>query len=135
MTRNASSSQQLALFSEVPNAPKAVGPYSPAVAANGFLFLSGQVGLNPSSGTLVEGGVSEQAKQALQNLKSVLIHCGSSLDKVVKTTIFLSSMGDFQVVNQVYSEAMGSHRPARSTFAVAGLPLGALVEIEMIAVT
>ena len=135
MTNTTSSPQQLTMLTDVPNAPKAVGPYSPAVSANGLLFLSGQVGLDPASGTLVEGGVVPQAKQALQNLKAVLAHGGSSLDKVVKTTIFLTSMADFQAVNQVYSEALGSHRPARSTFAVAALPLGAAVEIEMIALT
>ena len=133
MTSDTPTGLPLTLYSEVPNAPKAVGPYSPAVAANGFLFLSGQVGLNPATGTLVDGGVESQAVQALKNLKAVLENAGLSFDRVVKTTIFLGSMADFQTVNTVYAATLGTHRPARSTYAVAGLPLGALVEIEMIA--
>ncbi len=133
MTKETDNNTTLTLYSEVPKAPKAVGPYSPAVSANGFLFLSGQVGLDPSTGSLVEGGIEPQTTQALKNLAAVLSHAGSSFDRVVKTTIFLTSMSDFQVVNTVYAAILGNHRPARSTYAVAGLPLGALVEIEMIA--
>lgn len=131
MTKNADN--KLTMYSEVPHAPKAVGPYSPAVSGNGLLFLSGQVGLDPSTGALVEGGIEAQTAQALKNLSAVLTHAGLSFDRVVKTTIFLTSMTDFQVVNTVYATTLGNHRPARSTFAVAGLPLGALVEIEMVA--
>lgn len=133
MTEEKETNPTLRLFTDVPHAPKAVGPYSPAVSANGFLFLSGQVGLDPNRGTLVDGGIESQTTQALKNLQAVLEHAGLSFDRVVKTTIFLTSMADFQAVNAVYAKILGSHRPARSTFAVAGLPLGALVEIEMVA--
>jgi 2-iminobutanoate/2-iminopropanoate deaminase len=133
MTKATDSAPTLTFHTDVPHAPKAVGPYSPAVSAHGFLYLSGQVGLDPSCGVLVEGGIESQTTQALKNLAAVLTHAGLSFERVVKTTIFLTSMADFQVVNTVYAAALGNHRPARSTYAVAGLPLGALVEIEMIA--
>ena len=117
------------------SAPKALGPYSQAVeAVNGMIFLSGQVGLNPETSTLVPGGVEAEAKQVLCNLKSVLEHLQLSFANVVKTTIFLADLKDFQTVNAIYAEALGEFRPARSTFQVAALPLGARIEIEMIAV-
>ena len=120
-------------FEDIPGAPKAVGPYSPAVSAGGFLFLSGQVGIDPTTGALVSGGLEAQADQALTNLKAVLAASNLTFANVVKSTIFLTDIKDFQSVNAVYGAALGSHKPARSTFAVAGLPLGAVVEIEMIA--
>ena len=105
-----------------------VGPYSPLVRAGEWLVCSGQVGLR--DGVLVEGGVSAQAGQALTNLRRLLEEAGSSLDSVVKTTVFLTDAGDFEALNEVYAEAFGQHRPARSTVVVAALPLGAVVEIE-----
>jgi 2-iminobutanoate/2-iminopropanoate deaminase len=117
------------------SAPKALGPYSQAVEAhNGMVFLSGQVGLNPETSVLVAGGVEPEAHQVLRNLQAVLQHLQLSFANVVKTTIFLADLKDFQTVNTIYAEAMGEFRPARSTFQVAALPLGAQIEIEMIAV-
>ena len=114
-------------------APKAIGPYSQAVVANGFVFTSGQIGLDPETGLIVEGGVEKETVRALDNLGAVLEAGGASFATVVKTTIFLKSMSDFQAVNQVYSTYAGKEPPARSTVEVAGLPKGALVEIEAIA--
>ena len=112
---------------------KAIGPYSLAIQSGEFLFISGQIPLDAATGKLVEGDVSAQAKQCLENLKSILDAAGQSFADVVKTTIFLTSMGDFAAVNEVYKGYVGEPYPARSTIAVAGLPMGALVEIEMIA--
>lgn len=117
----------------ITNAPKAVGPYSPAVVAGGMAFLSGQVGLDPMTGQLVGSGIEEQTAQALKNLKAVLVSLGLNFSDVVKTTIFLTDLGHFQTVNKIYGETLGGHKPARSTFQVSALPLGAIVEIEMIA--
>jgi 2-iminobutanoate/2-iminopropanoate deaminase len=114
-------------------APKAIGPYSQAISANGFLFTAGQVALDPSTGELVSGGIGEQTTRALENLRAVLKAAGSGLDQVVKTTVFLVDMADFSVMNEVYGRVFGAHRPARSTVAVAALPKGARVEIEVIA--
>jgi len=124
---------KITLYESFPNAPKAVGPYSPAVRAGGMVFLSGQVGLNPETMQLAGAGIEEQTKQVLKNLSSVLQGLGLSFKDVVKTTIFLTDLANFQVVNTIYGEALGGHKPARSTFQVSGLPLGAIVEIEMIA--
>lgn len=114
-------------------APAAVGPYSQAIKAGGFVFTAGQVGLDPATGKLVEGGVAAQAERALHNLAAVLEAAGSSLHKVVKTTVFLQDMADYRTVNEVYARFLGDHPPARSAVAVAALPLGALVEIESVA--
>ena len=116
-----------------PDAPAAVGPYSHAVRTGGLVFCSGQVGLDPATGRLVEGGVTAQTRQAFANVRAVLAPAGAGLDAVVKATVFLASMDDFGAVNAVYADAFGGHRPARSTVAVAGLPLGALVEVEVVA--
>lgn len=105
-----------------------VGPYSPAVRAGGWLVCSGQIGLR--DGTLVVGGVREQATQALANLEELLESEGSSMREVVKTTVFLTHMADYGALNQVYAEAFGEHRPARSVVGATALPLGAVVEIE-----
>ncbi|MEO6121549.1 MAG: Rid family detoxifying hydrolase [Acidimicrobiales bacterium] len=105
-----------------------VGPYSPWVRAGGWVVTSGQLGL--VDGALVHGGVEVQTAQALQNLAAVLAEAGASLADVCKTTVFLVDMADFAAMNGVYAEAFGRHRPARSTVAVAGLPLGAVVEVE-----
>jgi len=114
-------------------APKAIGPYSQAVCANGFIFTAGQVALDPSTGELVSGGITEQTTRALDNLRAILTAAGSSLSDVVKTTVFLVDMADFTAMNEVYGRAFGTHRPARSTVAVAALPRGARVEIDVIA--
>lgn len=114
-------------------APKAIGPYSQAIRSGGFVFTAGQVALDPASGELVSGGVAEQTARALENLQAVLAAAGSGLSQVVKTTVFLVDMADFGAMNEVYGRAFGTHRPARSTVAVAALPRGARVEIEVIA--
>ena len=114
-------------------APKAIGPYSQGIVANGLLFTAGQVALDPATGELVAGGITEQTTRALQNLEAVLAAAGSNFSQVIKTTVFLVDMADFADMNEVYGRAFGGHRPARSTVAVAGLPRGARVEIEVIA--
>lgn len=116
-----------------PNAPAALGPYSQGIQADGLIFASGQLGLDPQTGKFVSDDVAEQARQAMQNLKAVLEAAGSSLEHIVKTTIFLQDMGDFKAVNAVYGEHFAAAPPARSTVQVAGLPLGGRVEIEAIA--
>ncbi len=117
------------------HAPSPIGPYSQAIRANGMMFCSGQVGLDPATGTLVGGGVAAQTQQALQNLTAVLEAGGSSLRMIVKTTIFLVDMNDFPTVNAAYAAFFPHLPPARSTVAVAALPLGANVEIEAIAMS
>ena len=114
-------------------APAAVGPYSHAVRAGGLLFCSGQVALDPETHTLVGDDAAAQAEQVMSNIRAVLAEAGADLGAVVKTTVFLDSMDDYAAVNEVYARAFGGHRPARSAVAVAGLPVGALVEIEVIA--
>jgi len=113
-------------------APQAIGPYSQAIIANGMVFTSGQIALN-SNGEIVSDKVEEQTKQVLENLTAVLEEAGSSLDKVIKTTIFLSNMDDFKTVNEVYASYFNQHKPARSTVAVKTLPLNVKVEIDCIA--
>lgn len=113
-------------------APAAIGPYSHAVAGGGLVFLSGQVGADPVTGDLADG-VAAQAEQALRNIAVVLGAAGTDLSRVVKATIFLTDMGDFATVNEVYVRHVGEAKPARSTVTVAALPKGALVEIEMTA--
>ena len=115
-------------------APGAIGPYSQAIEANGFVFVSGQIPLDPATGALVPGGVDEQAEQSLKNLKAVLAGAGCTLKDVVKTTVFLTDMGAFAAVNAVYAKYFESECPARSAVQVGALPKGALVEIEAIAV-
>ena len=116
-----------------PGAPKAIGPYSQAVIAKGFLFTAGQVALDPAKGELISGGITEQTVRALENLRAVLTEAGTDFSRVVKTTVFLVDMADFTAMNEAYGRVFGSHKPARSTVAVAGLPRGARVEIEVIA--
>lgn len=113
-------------------APAAIGPYSQAVSAGDLVFTSGQVGLDPATGDLREG-FEAQARQVLANLAAVLGEAGVGFEDVVKTTIYLTDLADFPLVNQLYGDAMGDHRPARSTVQVAGLPKGALVEIDLVA--
>jgi 2-iminobutanoate/2-iminopropanoate deaminase len=114
-------------------APAALGPYSQAIAVDGFVFCSGQIGLDPTTGELVAGGVEAQAERALRNLTAVLDAAGLTMADVVKTTIFLADIGDFAAVNAIYARHMPDPPPARSTFAVGALPKGAVVEIEAIA--
>ena len=114
------------------NAPKALGPYSQGIKAGCLIFLSGQLGLDPNTNDFVAGGVVEQTKQALSNLKHVIESADSCLDNVVKTTVFLKDMNDFQAMNTVYGEFFKTEPPARSTVQVAALPKGGLVEIEAI---
>ena len=116
----------------ITGAPGALGPYSQAIASDGFVFCSGQIGIDPASGELVDG-IEAQTDRALRNLSAVLDAAGATLEDVVKTTIFLADIGDFAAVNAVYASHMPDPPPARSTFAVAALPKAALVEIEMIA--
>jgi 2-iminobutanoate/2-iminopropanoate deaminase len=120
-------------FVTTPGAPKAIGPYSQGVIANGWLFTAGQVALDPAKGELVPGGITEQTTRALENLRAILTAAGTDFTRVVKTTVFLVDMADFTAMNEVYSRVFGNHRPARSTVAVAALPRGARVEIEVIA--
>lgn len=115
------------------NAPAAIGPYSQAISANGFLFVSGQIPINPANGEFVPGGVTEQTEQVLKNLSAVLEAAGSSLRKVVKTTVFLADMSEFAEMNQVYGKYFEDTPPARATVAAAGLPRNARVEIEAVA--
>jgi 2-iminobutanoate/2-iminopropanoate deaminase len=117
-------------------APAAIGPYSQAIRSGDMLFASGQIGLDPATGQLVPGGIAEQTKRVFENIKAVLAEAGLDVAHVVKTTVYLKSMSDFAVVNEIYASFLapeGVVPPARSTVAVAGLPKDALVEIEVIA--
>jgi 2-iminobutanoate/2-iminopropanoate deaminase len=114
-------------------APKAIGPYSQGVIANGFLYTAGQIALDPATGQVVSGDVSMQTEQVMQNLEAILAAAGSSLRRVVKTTVFLTDMGDFPQMNEVYARHFGEHRPARSTVAVRTLPRDVAVEIDVVA--
>ncbi|MDQ3996837.1 MAG: RidA family protein [Gemmatimonadota bacterium] len=115
------------------SAPAAIGPYSQAVAANGFLFTAGQIPLDPVTGQVIGGDVTAQTERVLANLAAVLEAAGTSWSAVVRTTVFLHDMNDFPAVNQVYGRVLGSARPARSTVQVAALPRGVLIEIDAIA--
>ena len=114
-------------------APAAIGPYSQAIKAGGFVFTSGVIPLEPGTGTVVEGGIREQAERVLSNLTEVLDAAGTSLDNAVKTTCFLADLGDFAIFNEVYATYFTNEPPGRSTVQVAKLPLGVLVEVECIA--
>jgi 2-iminobutanoate/2-iminopropanoate deaminase len=116
------------------NAPKAIGPYSVAIATDNLVFVSGQLGIDPTSGSIVEGGIQAQTRMALTNLRSVLESAGSSLEQVVKTTVFLTDMAQFAEMNAIYAEFFTSDYPARSAIQVAALPKGGIVEVEGIAV-
>ena len=115
------------------NAPKTIGPYVQAIKANGFVYTAGQIPIDPKTGNIVGGGIAEQTRQVLENLKAVLAAAGSSLDRVIKATVFLKNMADFAAMNDVYAEYLGNFKPARSTVAVAELPRGALIEIDLVA--
>ena len=113
-----------------PSAPAVAGPYSPAVRAGDWIVLAGQIPLDPATSTLVPGDATAQAQQVVANIAAVLADCGAALTDVAKTTVFVTDLGDFAAVNEVYAAAFGDHRPARSTIQVAALPAGAMVEIE-----
>ncbi len=114
-------------------APKAIGPYAQAIRAGGFIYTAGQIPIDPKTGEFVSGGIAAQTRQVLENLKAVLEAGGSSLEKVVKATVFLRNMGEFAAMNEIYAEYLGDAKPARSTVAVSELPRGALVEIDLVA--
>jgi 2-iminobutanoate/2-iminopropanoate deaminase len=116
-----------------PHAPGAIGPYSQAIKANGFVYTAGQVALDPATGNMVEGDVRKQTERVCENLKAILAAAGSGFERVVKTTVFLKSMGDFSAMNEVYAKYFTQPSPARSTVEVAALPRNALVEIDVVA--
>lgn len=115
-------------------APKAIGPYSQAVKANGFVFTSGQLPINPATGAFREGGIAEQTAQVLENVRAVLQAAGTDMQYVVKMTVFLKDINDFKAFNEVYATFFPENPPARSAFQVAALPLNAMIEIEAVAV-
>lgn len=115
------------------NAPAAIGPYSQAIEAGNFIFTSGQLPIDPSTGAFPEGGIQEQTRQSLRNVQAILEQVGLGLEHVIKSTVYLSSINDFNAMNEVYSEFFKAPFPSRSAFAVKDLPKGALVEIEVIA--
>jgi 2-iminobutanoate/2-iminopropanoate deaminase len=114
-------------------APQAIGPYSQAIKANGFIFASGQIPLDPATMRIVEGGIEEQTGRVLENLKAVLEAAGSSLDRVVKTTVYLADMGEFVAMNEIYARYFSATKPARATVQVARLPRDVKVEIDVVA--
>ena len=118
---------------QIDKAPKAIGPYSQAIRTEAMIYTAGQTGLEPATGELIAGGLEEQTRQVLNNIRNVLEAAGSSLEHVVKTTVFLKDMNDFAKMNAIYAEYFGENPPARSTIAVAALPKGGLVEIEAVA--
>jgi len=115
------------------DAPKAIGPYSQGVVANGFLYTAGQIALDPATGDIVSGDVKAQTDRVMRNLAAILQSAGTGLGRVVKTTVFLADMADFPAMNEVYAKHFGEHRPARSTVAVRTLPKNVLVEIDVVA--
>jgi 2-iminobutanoate/2-iminopropanoate deaminase len=120
-------------FHHTDSAPKAIGPYSQAVEVDGWLYTSGQVALDPNTSEMIGGGFEAQARQVLENLRHVLASAGCTFQNVVKATVYVVDLADFPKLNALYAEVMGDHRPARSTVQVAGLPKGALVEIDFVA--
>jgi len=120
---------------ETKGAPAPIGPYSQAIRANGFLFVSGQIPIQPETGALIQGDIAIQTRQVMQNLSAILEAAGSGLQKVVKTTIYLTNLDDFSRFNQVYAEYFGEVKPARATVQVARLPREVLVEIDAVAVS
>lgn len=120
-------------FLHTDSAPKAIGPYSQAVAVDGWLYTSGQVAIDPATGELVPGGFEDQARQVFANLREVLASAGCTFSDVVKATVYVADMADFPKLNAIYAETMGDHRPARSTVQAAALPKAARVEIDLVA--
>ncbi len=116
------------------DAPKAIGPYSQAVKAGNILYTSGQISLDPATGNLVQGDFSAQARRVFDNLRAVLHQAGGDFRHVVKATVYLTDLGDFQTLNSIYAEVFGEHKPARTTVQVAALPKGSAIEIDLIAI-
>ena len=116
-----------------PHAPKAIGPYSPVIRADGWVYVSGQVPIDPATGNLVQGDITAQTTQVMKNLKALLEAAGSGFDQVVKTTVYLKSMGDFNAMNEIYGRHFAAAAPARATVEVSRLPKEALVEIDVVA--
>jgi len=115
-------------------APKAIGPYSQAVKSNGFVFTSGQIALDPASGNMVDGDFNAQARRVFENLQAVLTEAHTDFSRVLKATVYLTDLGNFQALNSIYGEYFGDHKPARTTVGVSQLPRGSMVEIDLIAV-
>lgn len=120
-------------FIATEQAPQAIGPYSQAIRANGMLYTSGQISLDPATGQLVEGSFDDHARRVFRNLEAVLKKGGSSFDRVLKATVYLTDLANFQSLNAIYAEYFGNHKPARTTVGVKELPKGALVEIDLVA--
>lgn len=120
-------------FVATDGAPKAIGPYSQAVKANGLVYTSGQIALDPASGSLIDDSFEAQVRRVFANLEAVLREAGSDFSRVLKATVFITDFADFQTLNTVYAEVFGDHKPARTTVAVAALPKGASVEIDLVA--
>ena len=118
---------------DTPKAPAAIGPYSQAIEVNSFIYTSGQLPIDPATGTFPEGGIQEQIRQSLENVRNILAEAGVGMENVVKTTVLLSDIADFGAMNEVYAQFFQAPYPARSAFAVKDLPKGALVEIEVVA--
>lgn len=118
---------------DTPKAPAAIGPYSQAIEVNSFIYTSGQLPIDPATGTFPEGGIQEQTRQSLENVRNILAEAGVGMENVVKTTVLLSDIADFGAMNEVYAQFFQAPYPARSAFAVKDLPKGALVEIEVVA--
>jgi 2-iminobutanoate/2-iminopropanoate deaminase len=116
-----------------PDAPQAIGPYSQAVKANGLVYTSGQIALDPATGNLVEGTFEEQVHRVFRNLEAVLKEAGSSFDRVLKATVYVTDLGNFQTLNTIYAGYFGDHKPARTTIQASGLPKGGAVEIDLVA--
>lgn len=122
-------------FVATDSAPKAIGPYSQAVKANGLVYTSGQIALDPASGNLVTDSFEAQVRRVFQNLQAVLLGAGSDFSRVIKATVYLTDLANFQTLNTIYAEVFGDHKPARTTVGVSQLPKGAAVEIDLIALT
>jgi len=120
-------------FHHTDHAPAAIGPYSQSVSVDGWLYTSGQIALDPHTGEIVEGGFTAQAKRVLENLRAVLASAGCDFSHVVKATVYVTDLGNFPTLNELYGKALGDHRPARSTVEVSALPKGALVEVDLVA--
>jgi 2-iminobutanoate/2-iminopropanoate deaminase len=127
--------RRLVIRTEAAPAPFQGAPYNQAITANGFVWVAGQLGIDPAAGAVVDGGIGPQTEQIFKNLRAILEEAGTSLDLVVKTTVFLSNLDDFQAMNEVYAREIGDSPPARSTVEVGRLPSGALVEIEAVALS
>jgi 2-iminobutanoate/2-iminopropanoate deaminase len=127
--------RRLVVRTEAAPAPFQGAPYNQAIVGNGFVWVAGQLGIDPASGAIVEGGVAAQTEQIFKNIRAILDEAGTSLDRLVKTTVFLTNLDDFQAMNEVYAREIGGDPPARSTVEVGRLPSGALVEIESVALS